>query len=130
MNKNSFNLWTPISPIPKEVQVEAIYDDWEGFRILLRCDDGVNSKMLRILFENNLSYSNTDESFLLRRWGQMPESIVGNIFYLIKDSSYIEFFTKQSAGLYEKWDIKHYAIYTISDCIDILSMTEPKIEWL
>jgi hypothetical protein len=127
--KQIFTLWKPIDNLPKPVYVEAIHDDYEGFRILLRGDD-LSSGVLRISFEDKLSYRNTDESYLLKNWNSMAKELAGENFYIIENSSYIDFFNDMTGHLYSDWQIKHYAIYTVSDCIDIISISPPVVEWL
>lgn len=109
--------------------IEAIHDDYEGFRILLRSSI-LESKMLRISFNDKLSYRTTYESFYLKLWSNMNEGIFGKTFYIISNSYYIDYFNDQTLDIYKDWKIQHYAIYTISDCIDILSIQQPIIEWL
>lgn len=109
--------------------IEAIHDNYEGFRILLRSSI-LEGKMLRINFNDKLSYRNTDESFYLKLWGSMNKEILGKTFYIISNSDYADFFNDQTLDIYRDWKIIHYAIYTNSDCIDILSIQQPIIEWL
>lgn len=127
--KQIFTLWKPIEDLPKPMYVEAIHDDYEGFRILLKGEE-VSSRMIRISFEGKLSYRNTDESYLLKIWNSMEKELAGENFYIVENSSYIDFFNEMTGNLYSDWKIKHYAIYTISDCIDVLSTNPPIIEWI
>lgn len=127
--KQVFTLWKPIDDLPKPIYIEAIHDDWEGFRILLRGSDPTLS-MLRITFESHLSYRNTDESYLLKIWNSMEKELAGENFYIVENSSYIDFFNEMTGNMYSDWQVKHYAIYTISDCIDVISTNPPIVEWL
>jgi len=126
--KNILNVWPILSDYPKRMFVEAIHDDWEGFRIILA--DVEFKTRIRISFINKLSYRNTGEGFLLQLWETTEEKKLGNTFYLISNSTYIDFFNEMSYGLYKEKEIKHYAIYSDSDCIDVLSITEPIINLL
>lgn len=121
--------WTPIPGLTSPMYIEAVYDDYEGRRILLRGEDPTCA-MLRVAFDNCLSYRNTDESYLLKLWHSNEKEVAGKIFYTIENSSYIDFFHEMTLELYRNWEIKHYAIYTISDCVDILSIEPPTVEWL
>lgn len=123
------NIWKPIENLPNPMYVEAIYDDYDGFRILLK-GESVISKMLRVTFQDSLSYRNTDESYLLKIWNSTEKAKLGKIFYLVENSSYVDFFNEMTENIYSDWDIKHYAIYTTSDCIDVISANPPIIEWL
>jgi hypothetical protein len=109
--------------------IEAIHDDYEGFRILLRANN-LTGNILRITFNNNLSYRNTDESFLLKLWEYIDKETLGKTFYLVSNSAFVGFFNESTENIYKEWNVVHYAIYTTSDCIDILSDQPPIIEWL
>lgn len=128
-NKDILKIWKPLEDLPNPMYVEAIHDDWEGFRILLRPEDQTFS-MLRIEFENKLSYRNTDESYLLKIWHTTDKETLGKIFYTVENSAYIDFFNEMSTQIYSDWKLKHFAIYTVSDCIDVISTTSPIVEWL
>ena len=123
------SLWLPLKEIPSKMYVEAVHDDYEGFRVLLKGDSD-QSSMLRVSFDNTLSYRNTDESYLLKMWDGVSKDTLGKIFYIVEQSEYIDFFQKMTQQLYEDWEIKHYAIYTDTDCIEILSQNDPTVEWL
>lgn len=127
--KNELAVWKPTNNLPSIMFVEALHDDYEGLRILLKGED-VNSSMLRIRFPDFLSYRNTNESFLLDIWHSNQKAILGKTFYLVNHSSYKDFFHEMTKGLYSDWQMKHYAIYTATDCIEILTQTEPIVEWL
>ncbi len=126
--KNIINVWPQLGDYPKRMFVEAIHDDWEGFRIILA--DVEFKTRIRIAFINKLSYRNTDEGFLLQLWETAEEKKLGNTFYLISNSTYIDFFNEMSYGIHKDKDIKHYAIYSDADCIDVLSIAEPVINLL
>lgn len=127
--KNLLKPWIPLEGLPKVMYIEALHDDYEGFRILLKGETS-DSAMLRISFEDKLSYKNTDESYLLEIWHTAEKDILGRTFYMIDNSTYVDFFNEMTHGLYSDWRIKHYAIYTVSDCIDIISVKPPSVEWL
>jgi len=129
-NKDILEPWILIDGIQDQIMfIEAIHDDYEGFRILLQ-GENKNSNMLRIVFDNKLSYRNTNESYLLKIWHTNRKEILGKVFYIISNSSYIDFFHEMTGNIYNDWNLKHYAIYTITDCLDIISCYPPKIEWL
>jgi len=113
---------------PKRLFVEGLYDDYEGFRILLR-GEKPKSKILKVTFEDYLSYRNTDESNLLKVWNNQSSKLLGRIFYKVQNSSYIDFFHEMTEMSYLNWEVTHYAIYTIEDCIDILGTSPPKVFW-
>ena len=123
-----YKKWVPIQDIPSALYVEALHDDYEFFRILLKGKDS-QSKMLRIFFDSIYAYRNVDESYRLRTWnffeGDRPSSL-----YTVDNSIWLKWFHEESQEVYIDRPITHYAIYTGQDCIDILSEFEPSVEWL
>ena len=109
---------------------EGVHDDYEGFRILLKGEG--KSPTFRILFETKLLYQNRDESdlFLIN-----DNSVIGRFefphpFYILKNSTVTENFNIESGYKYDKINIKHFAIYTCNDCIDVLTKFDPVVKQL
>ena len=127
VTKDKLAIWTPLQKKKEKYFVEAMIDDYDGFRIFLK-GEKEDSEILKISFVDVLSYRNTDESYLLNIWHNTDKKVLGNIFYTIENSSYIDFFNGMTHDLYSNWKVNHYAIYTLSDCIDILSEHEPHFE--
>jgi len=130
MNGNGFRKWKPVSDVPEEMYLEGLYNDYEGFRLLLR-GHGDQARMLRIAFDAVLAYRGIDEGDLisyprndedegLGRWG----------FFIVSSSSFLQWFCQTSQNIHPPKDTVHYAIYTSEDCIDILSACPPSSEWL
>ena len=80
MRKNELNLWQPTNGCPSKMFFEGLHDNYEGFRILLKGEDSTSS-MLKIHFEDALTYKNTDESYLLKIWHNSSKDILGKTFY-------------------------------------------------
>jgi len=80
--------------------------------------EGDQQKMLRVAFDTVLSYRNTDEGDLLRTIGN---GLGENTLFTVEDSQYINWFHKENHGIRKSDNITHYAIYTMHDCLDILS---------
>lgn len=123
-----FKQWKPVEGIPKKLYCEAIHDDYEGLRVILKGEDN-QSNVLRLFFETVLAYKNIDESYLLRTIEKI-DSPGESTLYTVENSNWIKWFCEESYDTIEKNSITHYAIYTPNDCIDVLSEYEPKIEWL
>lgn len=128
MKENNLKIWN-IEGVTGNMYVEEFRDDYNGKTILLK-GNSVDDPILKIFFDDTLSYRNTDESFMLKVWHNTPKEILGKVFYKVINSSYIDFFNDMTLGLYKDWDITHYAIYTPTDCFDILTQSLPKIEWI
>ena len=121
-----FRKWLPIDDLSGSLYLEGLYDDYEGFRLLLK-GEGEQQKMLRIMFDPALAYRNTDESDLLRTIGK---GLGEWSLFTVEHSDYLAWFNKESHGIHESENIVHYAIYTPNDCLDVLSIYPPKVEWL
>lgn len=119
--------WEPLENIPRILNCEGIHDDYEGFRILLREND--RSPVLRIMFDAVRSYRKSDEGDLLRTIASINDPGRSSLF-IVDNSSWVEWFHEETYDIHKDRDIKHFAIYTPDDCIDVLSEFEPKVEWL
>lgn len=132
---NTKNILKPWKPIEGEglqdvMYVEAIHDDYEGFRILLRGEEPPLI-MLRVRFEAPLSYRNTQETFRRLDVSQPANhDVLGKLFYIVENSSYIDYFNEMTQELFTDWELKHYVIYASQDCIDVISAIPPIVEWL
>lgn len=128
--KDLLKPWEPVKGLQNVMHVEAIHDDYEGFRILLRGEDPP-LRMLRVRFDSPLSYRNTGESFCSLDMSQPANhKVLGKVFYIVENSSYIEYFNEMTQELYTDWELKHYMVYGHSNCIDVLSAIPPIVEWL
>ncbi|ERN39810.1 hypothetical protein KR51_00037220 [Rubidibacter lacunae KORDI 51-2] len=62
---------------------------------------------------------------------QMVRKILEDVdFFIIEDSDYLAWFELTSQGIYENKVVNHYAIYTLNDCLDILSAYPPQVQWI
>lgn len=126
--KNVFKKWEPLKNIPRILYCEGIHDDYEGFRILL-VGENERSPVLRIMFDAARSYRNADEGDLLKTIASMDDPGSSSLF-IVDNSSWVKWFHEETYNIHKGRDIKHYAIYTPNDCIDVLSEFEPRVEWL
>lgn len=126
--KNKYLKWNPLEGIPSHLSCEGIYDDYEGFRILLKGDE-TTAAMLRITFDAASAYRNIDEGDLLRTITAVKDTGKSSL-YTVENSSWIEWFREESLGKHSKTRFIHYAIYTENDCIDVITEFEPEVEWL
>ncbi|GBC59932.1 hypothetical protein DENIS_0874 [Desulfonema ishimotonii] len=126
--KAIYQKWEPIRLTHKPLYCEAVYDDYEGFRILFKGEDKT-SPMLRVSFESVLTYRNIDEGDYMHTL-DLIDNESGHPFYIVNNSSLVKWFHKESYGIHEDTIITHYAFYTSNDCIDVLSSFEPKVGWL
>ncbi len=84
-SKPSLAKWEPIKNAPKRMILDSLLDTYEGFRLLLKDPD--TSETLRITFESPYSYRNTNESYLLKTWGEL-EGVAKSSFHIIEGSQH------------------------------------------
>ena len=126
--KNVLDEWfIDIDGLDSKMYIEKLIDDSNGVTICLKREQGL--KVLKVTFDGVLSYRNTNESYLLKIWHDTEKSKLGKTFYIIQNSSYVDFFNEMSLGAYSNWEVKHFAIYTETDCVDVLSTVNPSFEW-
>ncbi|RJP74811.1 MAG: hypothetical protein C4522_22120 [Desulfobacteraceae bacterium] len=127
-NSPKYKKWTPVDSIPKRMFCEAIHDDYEGFRILLKGEDPT-SPMLRLKFDSVLLYRNIDEGAMLKTLDSIKDREIFPL-YIVHNSKWIEWFHEESHNMFIGNEIVHYSIMTPDDVIDILSENPPNVEWL
>ena len=97
--------------------ISALCDD--GTKCMIRCEHVWD---LRCSVEN----ASIDRFYYLRK-NQSP-NLINNSFYIVDDSDYIQYFTKQISGTLPIDDLVHYIIMDNSDTvIDILAREEPNV---
>jgi len=121
--------WKPIHSLKNHFYCDAIHDDYEGFRIILRAEKN-DGPVIKILFDNVLFYQNTDEGNILNPPASDGDFSFPHPFYKIANSKLLGHFHQLSNNIYLNEDITHFAIYTCNDCIDILCSGEPNTEIL
>ena len=117
--------WNPFSGPSPKVSIEALIDDWEGFRVLLRSHE--TNRLVRLTFSTQIAYQNRDEGDLA---GEASRStgLGRGCFYVVANSEFARRFASDSARRFK--EIKHFAIVTDADCIDVLAVDEPSVELL
>jgi hypothetical protein len=84
------------------------------------------SDTIKLSFEWIHSFRLTDEGDLLKMlFEQNGKMITG--FYRVENSSYLEWFNAQSAGVHTDKNIIHYLIVTVNDVVDVLSSQKPLV---
>jgi hypothetical protein len=128
MSQQRLKEWKPLEGIPARLYLEALHDDYEGLRFLLRGEDPAEA-MLRLSFGLVIGYRSINESYRIRTWAVglmkgMPSLLT------IENSEWVKWLVDEAGGVLRKDSLVHYAIYTPEDCIDVVSQTPPIVEWL
>lgn len=124
MDSGRYVKWNPLPGFVGPFYCEALVDDWEGFRILLGTDR-IADPMLRLTFPEALLYRNCDESHRLAVPAPDSEIAFPHPFYIVENSALLAEFHKDAQDTMKNMDIRHYAIYTSNDFIDVLSAEAP-----
>lgn len=127
MQKEKYKKWEPPEYIPDTLYIEGLYEDWEGFRLLLSDKEGV--RILRITFEDALSYRTIDEGDLLKSTGE-AEGLCKWPLFTVENSKFLQWFNEESLNIHEDDHLVHYSIFTPNDIIDVISASPPIVEWL
>ena len=121
-----FNSWNPISELPRDLIVEAVSDDNDGFRMHLK--QRGESRILCLTFDPVLTYRSIEESLMIKyARGDVGELDRYSLF-TVSDSDYLKWFSQVSQGT--RTDTVHYAVYLSNQCVDVISDYTPQVNWL
>jgi len=122
----SYEKWNPIPGFAGErFEVEAVHDDWDGFRIWFRAHD-LTKGMLIARFEVPLFYSSSDEGDRLIGATNDISQEFPHLFWRVLDSSLVTEFKRQGSGVREGDLIHHFCFLSCNQCVDVLSPHEPE----
>lgn len=106
--------------------LEAMHDDKEGFRLILRANE-TNARPLRIKFEEPACYRGASENYLLKQVYQTHPIYPWPIF-IVKNSRYASWFYGQFGA--EANAGRHYHIAATDGMVDVISPRPPILTWL
>ncbi|HEV2800836.1 MAG TPA: hypothetical protein VGW12_10085 [Pyrinomonadaceae bacterium] len=110
--------------------MDAVHDDWEGFRIWFSLENKNAGVVAIVKFESVLLYTNSDEGYRLSGIKNIEQLKFPHLFWKVEESELLKEFHRQSEQIYEGWNITHYAFLSASDCVDVLSVNEPAFTYL
>lgn len=128
MSNQEYRAWNPIEGIPHDLWVEAIHDDVEGLRFLLRGKDPT-SPTLRLVFESVIGYRNINESFRIRTWASVSDIKSLPSLMTVENSKWLRWLVEEAGGVLRPELLIHYAIYTPEDCVDVITQFPPTVDW-
>lgn len=128
MTVEKYVAWQPLPGIPNSLYIEAIHDDVEGFRILLRGEDST-APVLRVLFESMVGYRNINESYRNKTWESSVCMTSLPSLMTVIHSRWLDWLVEESGRVLEAKTLTHYAIYTPEDCIDVATQFPPTVDW-
>jgi hypothetical protein len=127
VDEEQFERWEAIGGLTPKMFLDAMLDDREGFRIILKSPDPKFSE-LRILFEAPICYRGTQEKYLLRSIYE-ANSIYPWPIFIVRNSRYAKWFYAQAGDAIDK-DGNHYHIAAMDQIVDVLSARPPILTWL
>ena len=126
-DEEKFERYEPIDGLAPKMILEAMHDDREGFRLILRAPSP-KTRALRILFDAPLCYRGTQEPYLLRQIYE-GDGIYPWPIFIVRNSRYAKWFYAQATDAIER-DGHHYHIAAADEIVDVLSARPPILSWL
>lgn len=107
----------------KGIECKSLSDTHLGLKIVLV--DVASERSVELTFEGFVGYRNINESYRLRTWQmRKPYSTAG--VFLVGNSLWLEWLRAEAGGVLDHVvNLRHYAIYTGEDCIDVASEFPP-----
>lgn len=129
MSEQEFRAWKPLDGVPERLYLEAVHDDYEGLRFLLRGEDATG-RTLRLVFESPVGYRNINESYRLKTWAAIPDMKALPSLLTVQNSNWVQWLVEEAGGVIRPEKLVHYAIYTPENCVDVVTKFPPSAEWL
>ncbi|MEM9557060.1 MAG: hypothetical protein AAGC60_22570 [Acidobacteriota bacterium] len=120
--------WELKHALPDRLILDALYDDFEGFRLLLRSYEPIQ-QVLRVRFPDHLAYRNTNESERLRTWSRYRDAARCGIFQ-VENSRWLEWIGIESFETLKLDELRHFAVHSVEDCVDVITYSDPIVEIL
>lgn len=125
MENEHFQRWDPCwwYRDVRSTAIASVKDDWEGFRLILT---GANCPDTRVSVPAGavVLYRVYDESGLIGR--EIQGIAPTHCFYTIQSSPLLAECWRMFGGIRDADTMRHYAIYTLGRCVDIVSTREPR----
>ena len=103
-----YSKWNPVPEYEDmQFEIDAVHDDWEGFRIWFRPHD-VTKPMLIAKFDSELFYSSSDEGDRLIGAKNSEVLKLPHLFWKVSESELANEFVRQSSGVREIGEFRHY----------------------
>ncbi|NTX93375.1 MULTISPECIES: hypothetical protein [Pseudomonas] len=115
--------------LPERLDFVGLYYDRKGYRILVAEFSQEDAQKIEINFEGTpLAQRSMDEgSYLCTTWtADEVDGPVGPVV-LVENSEFLDWFNGQSCGIYPRDQIKHVAILTQNEWVEVLCLKLPSI---
>jgi hypothetical protein len=115
--------------LPERLDFVGLYYDQKGYRVLVAEFAQEEAQKIEINFEDApLAQRSMDEgSYLCTTWtADEVDGPVGPVV-LVENSEFLDWFNGQSCGIYPRDQIKHVAILTQNEWVEVLCLKLPSI---
>ena len=115
--------------LPERLDFVGMYYDQKGYRVLVAEFAQEEAQKIEINFEDApLAQRSMDEgSYLCTTWtADEVDGPVGPVV-LVENSEFLDWFNGQSCGIYPRDQIKHVAILTQNEWVEVLCLKLPSI---
>jgi hypothetical protein len=130
METNQIEKWEPIPNLPPKLYLEGLYDDYQGFKLLLKGEDS-SGRLLKIEFTSRLGYRNIDETYRLKTLNNHPILTSQWPLFVSKNDDFTKWIETESTGTVDPLvSYNNYIICTPNDIVEVVSDQEPIVEWL
>ena len=123
-----YDRWEPLTDWSGcRVDIEAVHDDWDGFRIWIRHDDA-SKGMLIARFSRALFHCTSDEGDRISPLSPaQPALEFPHVFWTVTDSELLALFHRHSCDVHADRELVHYSFLSCNDCVDVLSSSPPRL---
>jgi hypothetical protein len=105
------------------VEVVSLQDEDEGLCLVL-ANAETHEAVVKLVFEDFVGYRNVSESFRTRTW--LSQDLGGlSSLLIVEGSLWLAWLCEESRHVLDEAALTHYAIYTMDDCIDVATRSEP-----
>lgn len=112
--------------LPNEVMVLEELCDREGVLVLTL--SATKGDRIRVTFDDYAAYRKADEGDMLATLSEIgATSSLGSTLYEVDVSDYISWFVQQSRGARSKSGLRHFAVLSLDDIVDVISPTPPSV---
>jgi hypothetical protein len=80
--------------------------------------------VLRMWFDDAIAFRWHPHDILMLRWWE------SHSFYRVRESAWAAWLERESQGIWQAAEHTHYGCKTVDGCYEVLSVTQPRAEWI
>lgn len=123
--------WEPVAHLAAQYYIDSICEDSKEFKIVLSEFNNKESE-LQVIFKSSIYfYEKTDDTFILsiindlyERYGK--EFYTEWTFFKVENSCYIQRLLKQSSGIGDSYNLKHFVFIAVDALVHVITDEDPK----